>query len=177
MSIQERVPYSDRIAALTHASIAPTSELTRLPSTAFFRSASAKESSSNRVGRTLATARSLGLFPGRRNVRNQVGRKVTNFYRFTLNELSNVRLSFQNRSQSSIVGRLLNEQGQVVSLGRNRLSERVRAGEMVKRSFEAIPSGTYYLKVSSRGAGKNAYRLTLAASNTVPFPCGCGQSS
>ncbi|WP_416669704.1 hypothetical protein [Egbenema bharatensis] len=127
------------------------------------------------IGRTLGTARLLGLFPGRRTVRANVGRQNANFFRFTLNELSNLRLTFRNRSQASIVGSLLNEQGQLVSLGRNRLSERVRSGETLKRAYQGLPSGTYYLRLNSRAQGRNAYQLTLAVANTRPnLPCGCG---
>lgn len=134
---------------------------------------------SSQSGRTLATAQPLGGFPGKRTVRNAVGRNKANFYRFTLDNLSNIRLSFRNRAGNSITSAILNEQGQVVSLGKNRLSQRIKAGDTVDRTYRQLPTGTYFLRVLSRNAGENAYRLTLAASNTSrDFPgCGCGRSS
>jgi hypothetical protein len=134
---------------------------------------------SSQSGRTLATAQPLGSFPGKRTVRNAVSRNRANFYRFTLDNLSNVRLSFRNRAVNSMTSAILNEQGQVVSLGKNRLSQRIKAGDSIERTYRQLPSGTYVLRVVSRSKGENAYRLTLAASNTSrDFPgCGCGRSS
>jgi hypothetical protein len=171
--------YSTPPSASNHLpTIGPTiaSRLVQPPTqtpASFVRSAQALRSVNN-SGRTLGTARLLGLFPGRRTVRANVGRQNSSFFRFALNELSNVRLTFKNRSQSSMVGELLNEQGQLVSLGRNRLSERVRSGETLRRAYQGLPSGTYYLRIRSRAQGKNAYQLTLAAVNRPNLPCGCG---
>jgi hypothetical protein len=163
-------------ASSNRSLIAPSSVPRLVQPLSFVRSAAAQTLRSSSVGRTLGTARLLGLFPGRRAIRQFVGRQNPNFLRFTLNDRSDVRLTLRNRSQSNIVGALLNEQGQLVSLGRNRLSSRIPAGETLKNTFEGLPSGTYYLRIRSRAQGRNTYQLTLAARNTVlNLPCGCGR--
>jgi hypothetical protein len=178
MSIQENALYSQAVVA-SGLSIGASIPTTPNQTASFFGSTSAKKARSSSIGRTITTARPFAVFPGKRTVRNNVGRNNPNFYRFTVDNVSNLRLTFKNRAKNSIVSRVLNEQGQVISLGKNRLSQRVRSGDTFERTYKRLPSGTYFLQVTSQGKGQNAYRLTLGVSNTTGvFPgCGCGQSS
>lgn len=126
-------------------------------------------------GGTPSTAQVLGGFPGKRSVRNTVSRRDKDVYQLTLSDLSTVKLTFKNRSKANLFGAILDSQGKVFSLRRNKLSISAKAGEEFNDSYEELPAGTYFLRVQTRSGGKNAYRLTLAVSNTFPSlpDCGC----
>lgn len=126
-------------------------------------------------GGTLATARSFGLFSGKRRIKQTVGKKDKDFYQFAFNDLTDLRLTLTNRSKGNIFGDILDSQGQIVTFKGDRLSIKVKSGEAIENFYEELPSGTYFLRVRSREAGKNTYKLKLSAANTFPSlpDCGC----
>lgn len=126
-------------------------------------------------GGTLATARSLGNFSGKRKTRETVGKADKDFYQLTFGDLTDFRVTLRNRSGVDVFGDILDSQGQVVTFGGDRLSIKVKSGQAIENFYEALPSGTYFLRIRSQGSGKNTYQLQLSAANTFPSlpDCGC----
>lgn len=126
-------------------------------------------------GDTLITARSFGAFSGKRRIKESVGKRDRDIYQFTFGDLTDLRLKIKNQSKANLFGEILDSQGQVVRFKGDKLSVKIKAGKTIENSYEGLPSGVYYLRVRSRGAGKNTYQLKLSAANTFPSlpDCGC----
>lgn len=126
-------------------------------------------------GNNLATARSLGSFPGKRQIRETTSKKDKDFYQLSFGDLTDLRLTLRNRSGADIFGEILDSQGQVFTFKGDRLSVKVAAGKTVENLYETLPSGLYYLRIRSSGDSKNTYQLKLSANNTFPSlpDCGC----
>lgn len=126
-------------------------------------------------GGNMATARSLGVFLGKRKIKETVGKKDKDFYQFTFGDLTDFRLKIKNRSKVNLFGDILDSQGQVVRFKGDKLSVKITAGETIENFYESLPSGTYFLRIRTRSSGKNAYQLKLSAKNTFPSlpDCGC----
>lgn len=126
-------------------------------------------------GGAMTTARSLGNFSGKRKIKQTVGKADKDFYQLTFGDLTDFRVTLRNRSRVDMFGDILDSQGQVVTFGGNRLSIKVKSGQAIENFYEALPSGTYFLRIRSQGSGKNTYQLQLSAANTFPSlpDCGC----
>lgn len=161
------------------SSAALPTEQNFLAAGATFNQAGKKARASSDPGGTLATARSLGSFPGKRSMRNTVGRQDKDFYQIVLSDVSDLRLTLSNRSAATVSGSLLNSQGQVLSAATNSKMKRVSAKKEAKGIYRELAAGTYYLRVQSQQDGQHSYRLSLSAANTFPdFPdCGCDSTN
>lgn len=111
-------------------------------------------------GNSLASATELGTLSGSRQVADFVGRSdVNDYFRFRLNERSNVRLDLSGLAADADL-QLLNGNGSV-------LASSTRGGtssELISRTLEA---GTYAVRVY-RYSGDTSYRLTMTATPNSP---------
>lgn len=121
------------------------------------------------AGNSLDTATSIRAYRGDRTYRDRVSAKSPDFYKLRLLDESDINAVFRNRSSSTLLITALDADGNPANLGGTDAKLRVRAGKSVPIDSVEIPSGTYYLKVSTRG-GESAYRLTIA----IERSCGCG---
>lgn len=136
---------------------------------------SLRQSRASDPGDTLSTARSLGIFPGKRRIKETVGKKDRDLYQFSVNDLTDLRITLKNRSNANLFGEILDSEGQVFTFKGDKLSVKVKPGKALGNFYEELPSGVYFLRIRSRGSGKNTYQLKLSASNTFPsLDCGCG---
>lgn len=127
-------------------------------------------------GDTLSTARSLGIFPGKHRIKETVGKRDKDLYQFSTNDLTDLRITLRNRSKANLFGEILDSQGKVFTFKSDKLFVKVKPGKTLENFYEELPSGVYFLRIRSRGQGKNTYQLKLSASNTFPSApdCGCG---
>jgi len=137
---------------------------------------SLRQSRASDPGDTLSTARSLGTLPGKRRIKETVSRKDKDVYQFSLSDLTDLQITFRNRSKANLFGEILDSEGKVFTFKGNRLTTKIKSGESLENFYEELPSGIYFLRIRSRGSGKNTYQLKLSASNVFPSApdCGCG---
>ncbi|MBF2078612.1 MAG: hypothetical protein IGR76_08835 [Synechococcales cyanobacterium T60_A2020_003] len=124
---------------------------------------------SSAAGNSLDTATSIPAYRGEQTYRDRVSAKSPDFYKLRFLDESDINALFRNRSSSTLLITALDRDGNPASLGGTDAKLRVRAGKSVPIAIVEIPSGTYYLKVSTRG-GESAYRLNIA----IERSCGCG---
>ncbi|MEN9234439.1 MAG: PPC domain-containing protein, partial [Gloeomargarita sp. DG02_1_bins_92] len=115
----------------------------------------AVEFSTDLAGNTLSTARNITLGSTTRTFNDWVGSVDTHdFYKFTLNETSEVRFSLTGLTGDANLG-LLNAQGQWVTWSWN-------GGTANESIVRALAAGTYYLGVYSNSTSAH-YTLSAAA--------------
>ncbi len=133
--------------------------------------------SQDRGGNTLASATILSPLPGLRTIRDKTGRNDRDIYKLVFDTPSKVRMTFQNLSNATVVGTILNEQGQIIINAGQRLTGKAKPEKTKSLLFDNIPAGTYYFRLSSPANGTHRYKLNLVLtqSRTTPgLPCGCG---
>lgn len=154
----------------------PGSALQSLISPSSVRRATVRQGrASSDPGNTLATATPWGISSGKRTIQDTVRRQDTDIFKLVFDDLTDVKLTFNNRSQANLAGSLLNSQGQPLSLKKNQQFGKVGSQATFQHTFEQLPAGTYFLRVQGRSNGKQVYKLTLALSSSFPPfpPCGC----
>ena len=150
------------------------------PTDAFGHQASSHDrrqgrSSLDAAGDTKATATALGIFPSTRTVRESVSRSDSDFYSFTIDAVSNVKVSFLNRSPEPIYKAVLNENGSFYVSQRKPQSGNIAPREETLSTYRRLRPGTYYIKLQSRTAVASSYKLSVAITTTPPeVDCGCG---
>jgi hypothetical protein len=116
------------------------------------------------AGNTLSAARAIGIGPTAVNFTDQIGGSDSNdYYRFTLNNLSDFRLSMTGMSADADV-QLLNASG--VSIAQS-----VAGGNMNESINSQLTAGTYYVRVypfNSFNTANTNYTLSLSATAPVP---------
>jgi hypothetical protein len=134
-----------------------------------------RRSSVDAAGNTRATATSLGTFPGGRTLRDSVSRSDSDFYSFTIDAVSNVKISFLNRSKDPIYKAVLNENGSFYFSQRKPQAGNIEPREEAFSSYRRLRPGTHYIKLQSRSAATSSYKLSVTITNTPPeADCGCG---
>lgn len=127
------------------------------------------------AGNTKATATALGTFPGTRTVRDSVSRSDSDFYSFTIDAVSNVKLAFLNRSSNPIYKAVLNENGSFYISQRKPQAGNIAPREETLSAYRRLRPGTYYVKLQSRAAAASSYRLSMSITTVPPeADCGCG---
>lgn len=104
---------------------------------------------------------------GTQLIKDSISRTDPDFFSFaTSGSTESVNLLFRNRSQTRMLGAVLNEQGQVL------FSRNIRPGKAYELSLTdaVIPSGVYYLRLTSNSSGESKYRLKLSVNRAA---CGC----
>jgi hypothetical protein len=124
-------------------------------------------------GNTLATASDLGVFSGTRPLRDYVGPlDTTDFYRFTLNDLSNLQITRIGSSRNPEVQliRDSNNNG-LIDSGEIFLSDNSFA-IVSNRATTDLPVGTYFIRVEAQSP--ISYEMTLVGTpyggNGLPDP-------
>ena len=131
--------------------------------------------SSDRAGNTQTAATSLGVFPGARSLRDSVSRQDADFYSFTFDATSNVRIQLSNSSrQDSLSRAVLLENGKVLTSKRKPQTSSLKPREAIDNTYRSILPGTYLLKIQSRSPGETQYKLSISISTAPPEDCGCG---
>lgn len=127
-------------------------------------------------GNSIATATSPGTFPGKTVVRDTVSRKDPDFFKLTFIGESNIRLTFQNLSKSTLVGSILNSRGKALRYDGDLQATDISSGKSLKSFYKNIPAGTYYLRIQSQDQQPSAYKLSLGivTPSLTPPDCGCG---
>ena len=129
----------------------------------------------DRAGNTQATATSLGVFPGALSLRDSVSRQDADFYSFTFDAASNVRIKLSNTSrQDSLSRAVLLESGKVFTSKRKPQTSNLKPREAIDNTYRSILPGTYLLKIQSRSPGETQYKLSISISTAPPEDCGCG---
>jgi len=132
-------------------------------------------SSVDAAGNTKTTATSLGIFPGARTVQDSVSRGDSDFYSFTIDAVSNVKISFLNRSKSPIYKAVLNEDGSFYFSLRKPQAGNVLPRAETFSAYRRLRPGTYYIKLQSSSTDVSSYKLSVSITNTPPeVDCGCG---
>ena len=131
--------------------------------------------SSDQGGNTLATPTSLSAFPGTYSLRDSVSRQDADFYSFTFNEVSNVRIQLSNSSrQNSLSRTVLFVDGKVFTSKRKPQTGSLKPHQAIDDTYRQILPGTYLLKIQSRSPGETQYKLSISISTAPPEDCGCG---
>ncbi|MGB6294790.1 MAG: pre-peptidase C-terminal domain-containing protein [Rivularia sp. (in: cyanobacteria)] len=119
------------------------------------------------AGNTLNTARSISVGSTTTNFTDSVGRTDTNdYYRFTLNQNSDFKLSLSGLTENADV-RLLSSSGRTIT---SSFKSR-NSSEAINRQLDA---GNYFIQVLSRTRGNTDYNLGVSA--TPPTPDLAGNS-
>ena len=130
---------------------------------------------SSEGGNSKGKATALIKTSGSRTVRDSVSRKDVDYFSFTLDSVSNVKLTFLNRSGNDILRTLIVPEGKVFTSKRKPQQGTLQPGEQLLSVYKRIRPGTYYLKLQGQSSGASQYKLSLSV--TVPPPetdCGCG---
>ena len=127
-------------------------------------------------GNSIATAISPGTFPGKTLIRDTVSRKDSDYFKLTFIGESNIRLTFQNLSKSTLTGSILNSRGKVLRYDGDLQATNLSSGKSLKSFYRDIPPGTYYLRIQSQDQQPGAYKLSLGivTPSLTPPDCGCG---
>ncbi|HEY9629963.1 MAG TPA: hypothetical protein V6C84_21945 [Coleofasciculaceae cyanobacterium] len=134
-----------------------------------------RRASADGAGNTKTTATSLGTFPGKRTVRDSVSRGDSDFYSFTLDVVSNVKVSFLNRSQNPIYKAVLKEDGSFYLSRRKAQAGIVEPRDETLSPYRRLRPGTYYIKLQGRTAASSNYTLSVNITNSpAEVDCGCG---
>ena len=129
----------------------------------------------DQAGNTQTTATSLGIFPGVRSLRDSVSRQDADFYSFTFDAASNVRIQLFNSSRKDSLSRtVLLASGTVYTSKRQQQTGSLKPREAIDDTYRAILPGTYLLKIQSRSPGETQYKLSISVSTVPPEDCGCG---
>lgn len=131
-------------------------------------------SSSDGAGSTPSTATSLVVSSGSRTLRDTVSRRDLDFYSFTLNAVSTVKITLTNRSQIAIARTVFAPDGSILISRRARQQGDLAPRTALTSVYRSIRPGTYYLKLQGKSTGSSAYRLSLAVTIDPPEDCGCG---
>jgi hypothetical protein len=130
--------------------------------------------SSDRAGNTQAAATSLGTFPGARSLQDSVSAQDADFYSFTFDAVSNVRIQLVNSSRQDSLSRTVLVDGKVFTSKRTKQTGSLKPREAIDNTYRRILPGTYFLKIQSRSPGKTQYKLSISISTAPPEDCGCG---
>jgi hypothetical protein len=126
-------------------------------------------------GNTKGKATLLVKTSGSRTVRDAVRRQDVDYFSFKLDTVSNVKLTFLNRSGNSIVRTLIGPDGKVFTSKRTPQQGTLQPGGTLLSVYRRIRPGTYYIKLQGQSSSASQYKLDIAV--TVPPPeadCGCG---
>lgn len=124
---------------------------------------------SSSAGNSLDDALNIPAYRGERSYRDRVSAKASDFYKLNLFDESDITSQFRNRSDAAIVVTALDAQGNPVSLANGTVAKfRIRPNSSKPVNIVEIPSGNYYLQVSSRGEDAR-YRLNIS----IERSCGC----
>ena len=127
-------------------------------------------------GNSIASATSAGTFPGKAVIRDTVSRKDPDIFKVAFTGNGNVRLTFQNFSQSTLVGSIMDSRGQVLRYKGNLQTANIAAGKSLKTFYQNIPAGTYYLRLQNQNQQPGKYKLAVGVvdPSIIAPDCGCG---
>jgi Bacterial pre-peptidase C-terminal domain len=124
------------------------------------------------AGNTKATATVLTT-PGSQTFREFVSRRDSDFYRFTLDTASTVKISFLNQSKDSIFRAVFNGDGSVLTSKRQKQAGNIQSRQESIAVYRAIRPGTYYLQIKGGSASSSKYKLSISTT-LAETDCGCG---
>lgn len=120
-------------------------------------------------GNTLPAARDLGVFSGTFSAKEYVGKvDAIDFYKFTLNDISNVQFSVKGSSTNTQVRliRDINNNG-LVDNDEILASDTSFSSTFLSSVTQDVPSGTYFIGIEPRSTNSSTlYELNLV---TTPF--------
>ncbi|WP_088891356.1 PPC domain-containing protein [Leptolyngbya ohadii] len=137
-----------------------------------------RQRAADQGGNSLANAAILIQNRGKKQISDRVNRRDVDFYRVDLTTAANIKLNFSNRSNATIVGRLLDGQGQSLFYQGQQQTISFAPDLNFSKTLRNIEPGIYYIQVSTRSRANAQYRLTLNVSDAAARPstpdCGCG---
>jgi hypothetical protein len=127
--------------------------------------------SADLAGNTKATATVL-VTPGSQTFRDVVSRRDSDFYSFTLDTASTVKISLVNQSKDSIFRAVFNGDGSVLTFKRQKQAGDIQSRQSSIAVYRAIRPGTYYLQLKG-SASNSKYKLSISTT-PADLDCGCG---
>ncbi len=137
-----------------------------------------RQRASDQGGNTLATATVIPT-PGKKRIVDTTRRNDVDLFKLVLTTTSNVRLNLSNQSSASMVGSVLDSQGQVLSYQGSpqtlTIAPARRINSRINNFYSNIQPGTYFIEVRTRSRAAAQYELKLnVVDPAAPVDCGCG---
>ncbi|HEY9658657.1 MAG TPA: PPC domain-containing protein [Allocoleopsis sp.] len=114
-------------------------------------------------GSNLETAHNLGILPASFTAKELVGEQdQTDYYKFTLNQISDFNATLSRLSESVNLTLILDANGNNFLDGNETLTSSYSSITSNSPISKTLPAGTYFLKASSSSANNTSYDLTFS---------------